>query len=85
MGHVDGYFATLTAAIEGVDNDDVSAWIERLARACFEGAKIFVCGDGGSAATASYLTSDIGKGVSHGKLVRFKVVALTDSMSTITA
>jgi len=83
--HVDDYFSQLTSAIEGVDNDAVSAWIDRLARARSEGATIFVCGNGGSAATASHFATDIGKGASYGKPVRFKVVALTDSMSTITA
>jgi len=85
MGHVDDYFSQLTSAIEGVDNDAVSAWIDRLVRARSEGATIFVAGNGGSAATASHFATDIGKGASYGKPVRFRVVALTDSMSTITA
>ena len=58
MGHVDDYFSQLTSAIEGVDNDAVSAWIDRLARARSEGATIFVCGNGGSAATASHFATD---------------------------
>jgi len=85
VGHVDDYFSQLTSAIEGVDNDAVSAWIDRLVRARSEGATIFVAGNGGSAATASHFATDLGKGASYGKDERFRVVALTDSMSTITA
>jgi D-sedoheptulose 7-phosphate isomerase len=82
---VDNYLSELTAAIQAVDNDAVSAWINRLTQARSEGATIFVAGNGGSAATASHFATDIGKGASYGKPQRFRVVALTDSMSTITA
>jgi len=85
VSHVENYFTELTSAINGVDSDAVAAWIDRLARARAEGATIFVCGNGGSAATASHFATDIGKGASYGKPQRFRVVALTDSMSTITA
>jgi len=85
VGHVDDYFAHLTTAIAGIDNDAVTAWINRLAQARSEGATIFVAGNGGSAATASHFATDIVKGASYGKAQRFRVVALTDSMSTITA
>lgn len=85
MGHVDNYLSQLTAAIDAVDKSSVTAWIDRLAQARSDGATIFVAGNGGSAATASHFATDIGKGASYGKPQRFRVVALTDSMSTITA
>jgi len=85
VGHVDDYFFQLTSAIDGVDKSAVSAWIDRLDRARSEGATIFVCGNGGSAATASHFATDIGKGASYGKDQRFRIIALTDSLSTITA
>ena len=85
MGHVEDYLGQLTSAIDAVDATSVNAWIDRLVRARAEGATVFVCGNGGSAATASHFATDIGKGASFGKPVRFRVVALTDSMSTITA
>lgn len=85
MGHVEDYLSQLTSAIDAVDASSVNAWIDRLARARAEGATVFVCGNGGSAATASHFATDIGKGASYGKPVRFRAVALTDSMSTITA
>ena len=85
MGHVDEYFTQLTAAINAVDQSAVRDWIDRLARARDAGATIFVVGNGGSAATASHFATDLSKGASYGKPQRFRVVALTDSMSTITA
>ena len=85
MGHVENYLTQLAAAIDAVDNHAVDAWITRLARARDEGATIFVAGNGGSAATASHFATDLNKGASYGRPKRFRVVALTDSMSTITA
>lgn len=85
MNHVDDYLNALRAAIAGVDQGAIDAWIDRLATARADGATVFVCGNGGSAATASHFATDIGKGASYGKSRRFRAVALTDSMSTITA
>ena len=85
MGHVENYLTQLTSAVNAVDNHAVDAWIARLARARDEGATIFVAGNGGSAATASHFATDLSKGASYGRPKRFRVVALTDSMSTITA
>ena len=85
MGHVENYRARLSAAISAVSEDAINEWIQRLARARSEQATIFVAGNGGSAATASHFATDLGKGASYGRDERFRVVALTDSMSTITA
>ena len=85
MDHVENYRAHLSAAINAVNEDAMNAWIQRLARARSEKSTIFVAGNGGSAATASHFATDLGKGASFGKNERFRVVALTDSISTITA
>ena len=47
--------------------------------------RIFVCGNGGSAATASHFACDIVKGASYGRESRFRIIALTDQVSTLTA
>ena len=85
MGHVENYRTRLSAAIDAVNEDAINAWIQRLARARSEQSTIFVAGNGGSGATASHFATDLGKGASYGKDERFRVVALTDSIPTITA
>ena len=47
--------------------------------------QIFICGNGGSASTASHFACDINKGVSYGLDKRFKIIPLTDNLATITA
>jgi D-sedoheptulose 7-phosphate isomerase len=44
-----------------------------------------VCGNGGSASTASHFVTDMVKGASYGRSTRFRIMALTDSLPTITA
>ena len=46
---------------------------------------IFVCGNGGSASTASHFACDMVKGASYGRSKRFRILALTDSLPTLTA
>jgi D-sedoheptulose 7-phosphate isomerase len=85
MAQLDDYRSKLVAALNGIDLERVQAFLDVLSAARDAGNTIFTCGNGGSAATASHFATDLGKGASYGKPSRFKVLALTDSISTITA
>ena len=79
------YKADLLHAIESLDLDKVGQAIETLAEARVANRRIFICGNGGSASTASHFATDIVKGASYGRTARFRIMALTDSLPTITA
>src|SRR5450432_4061062 len=79
------YKADVLQAIETIDLDKVGQAIDILIRARDEGRRIFVCGNGGSASTASHFVCDMAKGASYGRTSRFRIMALTDSLPTITA
>jgi D-sedoheptulose 7-phosphate isomerase len=79
------YKAALLGALETVDLEKVGQAIEIFQKAREEGRRIFVCGNGGSASTASHFACDMVKGASYGKETRFRIMALTDSLPTITA
>jgi D-sedoheptulose 7-phosphate isomerase len=85
MSFAQGYKSELLRAVETVDLEKVGEAIAILARAREEGRRIFVCGNGGSASTASHFATDLVKGASYGRARRFRVLALTDSLPTITA
>lgn len=85
MGHLEDYRARIIDALNGIDMSVVQSVLDALAVAREHGNTIFTCGNGGSAATASHFATDLGKGASYGKPTRFKVMALTDSVSTMTA
>jgi D-sedoheptulose 7-phosphate isomerase len=79
------YKAGVLRAIETVDLEKVGQAIDILIRAREEGRHIFVCGNGGSAATASHFACDMVKGASYNRGSRFRIMALVDSMPTLTA
>jgi D-sedoheptulose 7-phosphate isomerase len=79
------YKTKLLATLASVDESAVSQAILMLERARREERHIFVCGNGGSASTASHFVTDMVKGASFGRESRFRIMALTDSMATITA
>src|ERR1700685_2573488 len=85
MSFPEQYRAELLKAIESIDLDQVSQAIEWFREASDTGRHIFVCGNGGSAATASHFACDIVKGCSYNRASRFRIMALTDQLPTITA
>jgi D-sedoheptulose 7-phosphate isomerase len=79
------YKAKLFGALDSLDLASVRQAIETLRQARDANRHIFVCGNGGSAATASHFVTDMVKGASFNRDSRFRIMALTDSLSTITA
>jgi len=82
---INNYLERVTSCIQALDRDEIN----QLAYVMFETYKkdknIFIFGNGGSATTASHFACDLNKGVSYGKNKKFRVLALTDNMATITA
>ena len=79
------YKSRLLNALETIDLDGVSQAIKVLEEARAHNKHIFVCGNGGSASTASHFVCDMVKGASFNRDSRFRIMALTDSLPTITA
>src|SRR5262245_9563649 len=72
-------------AIESVDLELVNQAIGMFREVRRLGRHIFVCGNGGSASTASHFVCDILKGASFNRAERFRITALNDSLPTLTA
>ncbi len=79
------YKTELLKTIESIDLACVDQAIEWFREAREAGRRIFVCGNGGSASTASHFACDVVKGASYNRDRRFRIMALTDQMPTITA
>jgi D-sedoheptulose 7-phosphate isomerase len=82
---VQRYRAHVTGTLELIDAGKVAQAIQFLREARDQGRHIFVCGNGGSASTASHFACDIVKGASYQQNKRFRIMALTDSLPTLTA
>ncbi len=85
MTYFDHYRAELVASLGSVDIARLEELRALLVDARAAGRTVFTCGNGGSASTASHFATDLLKGASYERDLRFKVVALTDASSTISA
>ncbi len=87
MEHPASYLSELKAALDTLDLQAVQRSREWVGETRQQGRQLFLCGNGGSAATASHLANDLGKGASYGRPGpgRFRVTALTDNVPWITA
>lgn len=79
------YKSRLLRTLDTIDLDSVQRAIELLSEARDKNRHVFVCGNGGSASTASHFVCDMVKGASFNRESRFRIMALTDSLPTITA
>jgi D-sedoheptulose 7-phosphate isomerase len=80
------YFEELQRVVAAISHDSIDQMADALVRAYEAGRVVYTFGNGGSAALASHLACDLGKGTAYcngGK--RFRVLALTDNIPTLTA
>ena len=73
------------AVLEGLDLNSISCVMNILEDARLQGKKIFICGNGGSAATASHYCCDFNKGVSENQNVKYNFECLNDNIPTLMA
>jgi D-sedoheptulose 7-phosphate isomerase len=85
MDSITQYQQNLLEVIRGLDMEGVRKAVEIFAGARSSGATIFVCGNGGSAASASHFVCDVLKGASFGRDRKFRIVSLNDNLPTLTA
>lgn len=85
MSFASTYKEDLVNALNQVNLEDVDLATSWLKEARDADRHIFTCGNGGSASTASHFVCDILKGASYQREKRFRILALTDSLATITA
>ncbi len=85
IDYLKSYKDNSLSIMEKIAEKEVANLIVLLEAARSADRQIFLCGNGGSAATASHLANDLGKGASWGRDKSFRVLALTDNVSWITA
>ena len=80
------YFEELQRVAANLWHDGVDQIAAALLQAYESGRTVFTFGNGGSASLASHFASDLGKGTAYcNKGKRFRVLALTDNLPTLTA
>jgi D-sedoheptulose 7-phosphate isomerase len=85
MDFAEAYRKRTLESIETIDVAKVSQAIEWFRESRDQGRHIFVCGNGGSSATAAHFVCDMVKGASYNHPSRFRIMALGDQLPTLTA
>jgi D-sedoheptulose 7-phosphate isomerase len=88
-GFIERHLGSFTKAIGELAPDDITAVVDALSAAYARNARVFIAGNGGSAALASHLACDLEKTTSgtQPRLVRrrMRAVSLNDNVATLTA
>jgi D-sedoheptulose 7-phosphate isomerase len=79
------YLKKLQKVISELDLAEIDAVAKIFKRAYDDERTIFVMGNGGSASTASHMVCDLNKGCCLHVQKKFRIMALTDNLATITA
>ena len=79
------YISEVSATLERLPIENIAQVVELLEEARLKAKRVFIFGNGGSAATASHFAADLSKrAISKGK-ARIKAFTLTDNVALITA
>ena len=82
---IKSYFAEVENMLEAISTSQLQQALFILERAYRDNRRVFVMGNGGSAATASHLALDLAKNTISGECRRLRVLSLTDHVPLITA
>lgn len=83
--HFNEYKIALDRLMDSIDIDILEAIVARFIKAHKEGKTVYVCGNGGSAATSSHWQVDFGFFVRYFAKKRMKFRSLTDQVPMLTA
>jgi D-sedoheptulose 7-phosphate isomerase len=82
---VNQYFDEVERMLQAISMPNLEKILRLLEQAYYNGHRIFVMGNGGSAATASHFALDLSKNTITAGAPRLKAISLTDHVPLITA
>jgi histidinol-phosphate phosphatase family protein len=85
MAFIKQYAQCASANLSDLPWEQIGRVVDALHDARWRRAAIYVCGNGGSAATASHMVNDLNKGANAQGAPRFRAHALVDNLPLLTA
>ena len=82
---IDEYIGQVRATLAELPISEIEQIVDILQKAREAGSRIFIFGNGGSAATASHFAGDLNKGANCPGQPRLRAIALTDNIPAVTA
>lgn len=84
-GKINKYIEMEKMVLDSLSRDDISEIMNVLEHARESGKRIFICGNGGSASTASHFECDFNKGISYDQEIKYDVECLSDNVPMMMA
>lgn len=85
MDTISTYFSGIERVLQSISQPHLQKVLSLLEQAYFDRHRIFIMGNGGSAATASHFALDLAKNTIVPGVPRLKAISLTDHVPLITA
>ena len=82
---IDGYLCDMRNIIGKLAIDDIDRAVELLFETWQKGGQVFICGNGGSASTATHFACDLTKSTIVAGKQRFKAYCLNDNIPLVSA
>lgn len=82
---VEDYITKLKKLLDQIDSHKIKSIIERLEKTKEQNSRIYVLGNGGSAATASHMVNDLGIGLKRRNLNNLDIMSLADNTPVTSA
>ncbi|MDB5082697.1 MAG: hypothetical protein JWP00_4621 [Chloroflexi bacterium] len=83
--YISQYYSELKNSLDSISPVALGEIVSVLQQAAANHKMIYICGNGGSASTASHMACDLAKGTRIAGFPYFRAIALTDSMSQLSA
>ena len=81
--YISDYINLEMRTLEQLDQQAIAEVLSAILRAYEAEGTIYVCGNGGSASTASHMANDFNKGISEYVQKKFRFYSLTDNVATM--
>lgn len=82
---IKNYLELEKKVLDSLDIEEINKAMNTLEEARLAGATVYICGNGGSASTASHFVCDFNKGVSESLEQKYNFVCLSDNIATMMA
>ena len=82
---IQNYTQNLITLLQNIDKNSIEEIVNILEQNQKDNSKIYIIGNGGSAATASHMVNDLGVGLKRRDIRRFNVISLADNTPVCSA
>ena len=82
---INNYIDELTILLNSIDKNEIKSFHDALVESSNNSSRVYIIGNGGSAATASHMANDLKVGLGRRGIINIDAISLADNSSVVTA